>query len=82
MRVYITTILTETSPALSVLKIKNFPAERETFLHFFWYCPVVNNILIAFFHENFRIEVNRREYFLGCRNEDDFNDSLMIVLTS
>jgi hypothetical protein len=60
-------------------KLKNLPAERETFIHFFWYCPAVNNILTEFFRNNFWIAIGCREYFLGCREDNDFNESLMLV---
>jgi hypothetical protein len=36
------------------IKSKNFPAERKTFQHFFWYCPTTHLVLIKFFREYFK----------------------------
>jgi phage-related protein len=48
-------------------KCKNFPAERETFQHFFWDCPTTSKIITVFFQRYLTINVDnaRDTYFTG-----------------
>jgi hypothetical protein len=48
-------------------KSKNFPAERETFQHFFWYCPTTHNVLNRFCRDYLRegFTMTREFFFWG-----------------
>jgi hypothetical protein len=59
------------------IKNKNFPAERETFQHFFWDCPTSNYVINRFSDMYTRVDENKKKeiYFTGIvrdGNKDDF----------
>jgi hypothetical protein len=60
-------------------KKKIFPADRETFNHFFWHCPVTNVVLTEFFTANIRFNVGMTEFFFGLDDNNHYCESLMLV---
>jgi hypothetical protein len=61
------------------LKTNNLPAERESFVHFFWYCPTVNGILTDFFGRHIAFTVTKRNYFFGTSGDDNFCEPVAVV---
>jgi hypothetical protein len=51
------------------IKTLNFPAERETFEHFFWYCPSTNKIITKFFEFFIEGTMSKKFFFTGCTDE-------------
>jgi hypothetical protein len=47
-------------------KALNLPAERESFSHFFWYCPTSAKIIYKFFENYIVEEKNITLFFSGC----------------
>jgi hypothetical protein len=64
------------------IKTKNLPAERETFTHFFWFCPTTHNLIIKFFEVYFRDEVQKTRtlFFTGIVGTNVKNFSLPVLL--
>jgi hypothetical protein len=62
------------------------PAEKETFEHFFWFCPSVNKILTRFFTEYISIPVDKSVFFTGSKRDDDrdayiFREEVLIIFS-
>jgi hypothetical protein len=47
-------------------KALNLPAERESFSHFFWYCPTSTKIIDKFFENYIEGDKNITLFFSGC----------------
>jgi hypothetical protein len=47
------------------LKAKNFPCMRETFEHFFWYCPQTASIIKTFSDRYLTAELTKELFFTG-----------------
>jgi hypothetical protein len=47
-------------------KALNLPAEQESFIHFFWYCPTSAKIIDKFFDSYIEGEKNITLFFSGC----------------
>jgi hypothetical protein len=67
-------------------KALNLPAEKETFEHFFWFCPSVNKILTRFFTEYISIPVDKSVFFTGSKRDDDrdayiFREEVLIIFS-
>jgi hypothetical protein len=61
------------------VKSKNLPPERETFMHFFWYCPSVQKVLDTFFQRNIGFNVAKSNYLFSTDDKNNFNESLSVV---
>jgi hypothetical protein len=63
-------------------KALNLPAERESFIHFFWYCPTSSKIIQRFFETFVEGEINLVSYLTGCIYAGDkvfFSRPVLIV---
>jgi hypothetical protein len=60
-------------------KAKNLPAERESFVHLFWYCPLVSGVLIQFLNRHITFEVTKRNYLFGLLSDNKFSEPLAVV---
>jgi hypothetical protein len=60
------------------LKAKNLPAERETFTHFFWYCPTVEPLITRFFNTFCTVDPDMDFYFTGTYNMLFFKPALLV----
>jgi hypothetical protein len=61
-------------------KAKNFPAERETYIHLFWHCPSVNKLIKRFFDTYIDGDVDQFFFFTGCYRIDNRNELSVPVL--
>jgi hypothetical protein len=61
-------------------KAKNFPAERETFIHLFWHCPSVNKLIKRFFDTYIDGDADPYFFFTGCYRIDNRTELLVPVL--
>jgi hypothetical protein len=61
------------------IKSKNFPAERESFMHFFWYCPSVSRVLDQFFSHYLTFTVSKNSFLLSVTEDISFDEPLAVV---
>jgi hypothetical protein len=64
------------------IKTANFPAEKETFTHFFWYCPTTSSLLKRFFSKYFNREPDYMAFLTGLWETDgrkEFSNCVAIV---
>jgi hypothetical protein len=64
------------------IKSANFPAEKETFSHFFWFCPTTSSLLKRFFSKYFNREPDYMTFLTGLWETDgrkDFSNCVAIV---
>jgi hypothetical protein len=61
------------------VKTKNCPSERETFSHFFWFCPVTFKLIKNFESEFLTCELTDLQFFTGTDENGIFSEALLIV---
>jgi hypothetical protein len=61
------------------IRSKNFPAERESFAHFFWYCPSVSCVLEHFFNQYITFTVSKRSFLFCVTDKNVFNEPLAVA---
>jgi hypothetical protein len=61
-------------------KLKNFPAERESVEHFFWFCPTTSRIINRFENEFLNVVLTKELFFTGTR-ENKFELVTLIVMS-
>jgi hypothetical protein len=61
------------------LKAKNLPAERESFQHFFWFCPSVYSILTEFLVSNVTFNVSKSNYLFGTDSQGNFREPVALL---
>jgi hypothetical protein len=61
-------------------KSKNFPAERESVEHFFWFCPTTSKLIERFGFEYLNTAITKELYFTGTR-DNNFELASLIVMS-
>jgi hypothetical protein len=61
-------------------KLKNFPAERESVEHFFWFCPTTSKLIERFGAEYLNAVVTKELFFTGIR-DNKFELATLIVMS-
>jgi hypothetical protein len=70
-----------TDPACSMCKkSKNLPAPRETFDHFFWYCPHVESIRKIFETRIMAMQITKWYFFIGPEGNSQHTDAIRCIL--
>jgi hypothetical protein len=70
----------ERSPACSFCSLaKNLPAEKETILHVFWYCPSVHQCLVNTLNCVVKTRTTLKNFFLGTDDSDRHNEVLILI---
>jgi hypothetical protein len=62
------------------------PAEKESFEHFFWYCPTTSRIISRFFQEYINVPIDKTLFFTGAMYTDtnqliNFQKPVLIVFS-
>jgi hypothetical protein len=70
----------ERDPACTFCKKSiNFPCERESFEHFFWYCPITAKMKDNFFNNFATKEITKTIYFTGTDSDNNFIEPVFVT---
>jgi hypothetical protein len=58
---------------------KNLPAERETIMHVFWYCPSVTQSINPLLRNTLTFDVSNQNFFSGTDSTGSFSEPLSII---